>query len=319
MKVSIVIPVYNERVLIVKTVHRTLAAPLPACFDSREVIVVDDGSWDGTSAILREIFAGHPLVRIHDSVINRGKGSAVRVGFRLGSGDVFVIQDGDLEYDPRINFERLLAPFADPGVDIVYGSRFMDRAWPDGMQLPNFVANKVLTYTARALLRVHITDEATGYKAFRRSALTKIPLQAAEFDFCPEVTARASRLGFSIHEVPIRYEGRHLLAGKKIRARDGLKAMWVLVREGLRPISGLLEESRDTPAIPFSLERSGDTVAEGDTHVASLSSDGASFPRPSLPGEASPFLGDTRQEEVAPRTTNPPSPSSALSADNTRS
>lgn len=235
MKVSIIIPVYNERALILEIIRRALAAELPAGF-AREVVVVDDGSDDGTGRLLAGA-AFPPEVRVHSSVLNHGKGAAVRAGFKLAAGDIFLIQDGDLEYDPLENYATLLEPFSDPQVDIVYGSRFLSAPFPEGMAARYWLANRILTVTAATLFRAPITDEATGYKVFRRSVLDDFDLTENGFEFCPEFTAKALRTGHRIVEVPVRYRGRNMLQGKKIRARHAFTAMYALVQHRVSPLS----------------------------------------------------------------------------------
>jgi glycosyltransferase involved in cell wall biosynthesis len=228
MKVSVIIPVYNEKELIGEIVRRVLDAPLPAGWE-REVVIVDDGSDDGTTHLLEK--ARFPeQVRVFNSLINHGKGAALRAGFKLATGDVLLIQDGDLEYDPIQNHAALLEPFANPWVEVVYGSRFLEQAYPEDMAFPNWVANKVLTWTVRLLYRARITDEATAYKVFRRGVLDGVELACTGFEFCPEFTAKVLRKGIEIHEVPVAYRGRNQMQGKKIRFRDGLVAIWTLVR-----------------------------------------------------------------------------------------
>jgi glycosyltransferase involved in cell wall biosynthesis len=228
MKVSVIIPVYNEKELIGEIVRRVLAAPLPGGFE-REVVIVDDGSDDGTTHLLEKAeFA--PEVRVFNSIINHGKGAALRAGFKIATGDVLLIQDGDLEYDPIANHPLLLRPFVDPAVEIVYGSRFLARRHPEDMALRNFVANKILTWTTRLLYGSRLSDEATAYKVFRRSVLERVELDCTGFEFCPEFTAKALRQGYRIHEVPVSYKGRNQMQGKKIRFRDGLVAIWTLLK-----------------------------------------------------------------------------------------
>jgi dolichol-phosphate mannosyltransferase len=225
MKVSIIIPVYNEFPTLHQVLERVRRAPLPAgC--SKEIVVIDDGSTDGTTQALdREQQAG--IVVGHHAAGNTGKGSAIRTGIQLASGDIVLIQDGDLEYDPN-DYAAILEPIVRGEADVVYGSRFLGR--PAGMAWKNRIANRILTAVANLLYRARITDEATAYKAFRTSILRDIQLECRRFEFCPEVTAKLRRLGFRIHEVPIRYNARGIREGKKIRARDGFEALWTLVR-----------------------------------------------------------------------------------------
>ena len=230
MKISIIIPVYNEFPTLAQVLDRVLAAPLPGGCD-REVIVVDDGSTDGTGAVLDEYarrrLSGAPSLLVHHSSVNAGKGAALRVGIARATGDVVLVQDGDLEYDPR-DYEALLAPIVSGQADVVYGSRFGGRV--RGMKAANWAANKILTFVANLLYGTRITDEATAYKAFRAPVIKGIRLACVRFEFCPEVTAKLSRLGYAIAEVPISYTPRSLQDGKKIRCIDGLEALWTLCR-----------------------------------------------------------------------------------------
>lgn len=191
-----------------------------------ELVVIDDGSTDGTTQMLGEqVRAG--VVVGHYSPENRGKGAAIRTGISIASGDIAIIQDGDLEYDPS-DYLRILEPIVRGDADIVYGSRFL--AQPTGMALKNRIANWILTAAANLLYGARISDEATAYKAFRMTALRRLNLECRRFEFCPEVTAKLCRLGYRIHEVPISYNARGIADGKKIRARDGFQALWTLVR-----------------------------------------------------------------------------------------
>jgi dolichol-phosphate mannosyltransferase len=225
MKVSVIIPVYNEFRAFDQVLDRVRRAPLPpSC--TKEIVVVDDGSTDGTAARVQD-YSREGVIVGHRSMLNFGKGTAVRVGITLATGDVILIQDGDLEYDPN-DYARIIAPIVDGRADVVYGSRFLGQ--PKGMALPNMVANRILTTSTNLLYAADITDEATAYKAFRTSVLRKIKLECRGFEFCPEVTAKVLRLGYRIWEVPISYNARGVAEGKKIRARHGFAALWTLTR-----------------------------------------------------------------------------------------
>ncbi|MGO9010845.1 MAG: glycosyltransferase family 2 protein [Bryobacteraceae bacterium] len=241
MKVSIVIPVYNEFLTLPLVLERVLAAPLPAgC--TKEVVVVDDGSTDGTTELLKR-YTDYPLVHVHHSIVNFGKGAALRVGLAKASGDVVLVQDGDLEYSPS-DYVKVLQPIVDGGADVVYGSRFLNPI--GGMKWTNWLANRILTIASNLLFRAGITDEATAYKAFRTNVIRSIRLNCLRFEFCPEVTAKIRRIGCEIHEVPISYNPRHILEGKKIRAKDGYQALWTLIRYRFAPLRSFYETAPDS-------------------------------------------------------------------------
>jgi glycosyltransferase involved in cell wall biosynthesis len=224
MKVSVIIPVYNEFRTFAQVLERVRNAPLPeGC--SMEIVVVNDGSTDGTAKLL----AGYEEsgVVVHHAALNRGKGSAIRTGVEIATGDIVLIQDGDLEYDPG-DYRSLLDPIVRGEADVVYGSRFLGE--PAGMARKNRIANRILTFAANLLYGASISDEATAYKAFRADVLRGVRLECRRFEFCPEVTAKLRRLGYRIREVPIRYNARGIAEGKKIRARDGFEALWTLVK-----------------------------------------------------------------------------------------
>ena len=232
MKISIVIPVYNEFQNIREVLARVIAAPLPVgCV--KEVIVVDDGSVDGTTQFLEKYCPEANLI-VHHSVLNLGKGSAIRIGITKATGEIILVQDGDLEYNPG-EYPSILQPIVDGRSTIVYGSRFQGR--PQGMKLANWIANKTLTLASNLLFRAQITDEATAYKAFRSDVLHGIALKCRRFEFCPEVTAKLRRAGHRIDEVPISYNARGLMDGKKIRWHDGVQALWTLVKYRFVPLS----------------------------------------------------------------------------------
>jgi dolichol-phosphate mannosyltransferase len=231
MKVSILIPVYNEALTLPLVVQRVLAAPLPAGCE-KEVVIVDDGSTDGTTELLKQ-YHDSPLVVVHHSIVNFGKGAALRIGIAKSTGDIILVQDGDLEYDPN-DYPRVLEPLVSGRAKVVYGSRFMKskerKRGLREMKWANWTANKLLTFTANALYRANITDEATAYKAFRREVIDAMKLTCVRFEFCPEVTAKVRRLGYEIAEVPISYNPRGILEGKKIRWQDGVEALWTLLK-----------------------------------------------------------------------------------------
>ncbi len=221
MKLSIIIPVYNEKANIAAVIDAVRTVDMP-----KEIIVVDDGSTDGTSEIL-ESYRDDETIRVHSSVLNFGKGTAIRVGLKYATGDIVVIQDADLEYDPQ-QIPKLVQPIIDGEADVVYGSRF--RGSIEGMRFPNRLANWILAFAANVLYRAKITDEATCYKAFRTDIIRSLPLKCQRFEFCPEVTAKVRKRGFKIHEIPIRYSGRSVADGKKVTWKDGFEAIWALIK-----------------------------------------------------------------------------------------
>lgn len=192
----------------------------------REIVIVDDASTDGTGDRL-ESYRGQPDVKLLAHESNRGKGAAIRTGLASVTGDIVLIQDADLEYDPE-DYPALVRPIIEGIADVVYGSRFAGSC--RNMTFKNRLANRILAWAATILFFKRVTDEATCYKAFRTEVLRSFDLKCERFEFCPEVTAKTLRRKYRLVEVPISYEARTVEAGKKIRAMDGLEAIWTLLR-----------------------------------------------------------------------------------------
>jgi dolichol-phosphate mannosyltransferase len=229
VKLSLIIPAHNEESTIGDVLDRVLATPV-----SPEAIVVDDGSTDGTASVIEQ-YKDDPRVHIVTHPVNRGKGAAIRTGIAYATGDIILIQDADLEYDPG-DFEAILKAFESPDVAVVYGSRRLLKS-NRMSSLSFFVGGVSLTWITNLLYGLSITDEPTCYKAFRASLLKSLPLTCERFEFCPEVTALVARRGIRIVEVPIHYYPRSKKEGKKIGAMDWFEAVGTLIRCRFRPLT----------------------------------------------------------------------------------
>ena len=222
MKISVVIPVYNENRTIYEIIARVHAIDI-----AEEIVIIDDGSTDGTSEKLAEIGKKFENVKVLFHRKNRGKGAALRTGFAAASGEIFIVQDADLEYDPR-DYEILLVPILDGRAEVVYGSRFLGGPhrvlffW-------HYIGNKFLTLISDALSNLNLTDMETGYKVFKKEVLAGVKLKADRFGFEPEFTMKVAKKGYRVYEVPISYSGRTYEEGKKIGWRDGLAAIFALL------------------------------------------------------------------------------------------
>lgn len=221
---SVIVPVFNEGKTIGELLARVLQVSIP-----KQVIVVDDGSTDGSVSVLEE-WEGHPDLVLLSHSSNRGKGAALRTGLEVAEGHFTIIQDADLEYDPN-DYERLLQPLLNGSAQVVYGSRYLALEGHERYKRGVFdLGIRALNVATSWLYGVRLTDEATCYKVFPTELLKRMDLQCERFEFCPEVTAKTARMGITIHEVPIAYDPRSYEDGKKIRLRDGWEALNTLWR-----------------------------------------------------------------------------------------
>ncbi|MBZ5611407.1 MAG: glycosyltransferase [Acidobacteriia bacterium] len=228
MRLSILVPVYNERTVVERSLAQVLAAPLPENME-RELIIVDDCSTDGTSEILERLAAQEPRIHLTRKQVNEGKGAAVRTAIQLASGDFCIIQDADLEYDP-CEYPRLLRPLLDGNADAVFGSRYLVSEQTRALPFWHSMINKHLTLLSNMFCNLNLTDMETCYKVFRTDLLKSIPIRSDRFGFEPEITMKCAKRKLRIYEVPISYHGRTYEEGKKIGWKDGLKALGVILR-----------------------------------------------------------------------------------------
>ena len=228
MKLSIVIPVYNERGTLRQVMQRVLQVPFET-----EVLCVDDGSSDGSREILAELETKYPQLRVFLQPANAGKGAALRRGIQEASGDFVIIQDADLEYDPA-DYPSLLEPLIQGKADVVYGSRFLGSAPHRVLYFWHSVANWILTLTSNCLTNINLTDMETCYKVFRREVVQSIRLEEDRFGFEPEITVKIAKRKLRIYEVGISYAGRTYEEGKKIGWKDGVWALWCLVKYSIQ-------------------------------------------------------------------------------------
>ena len=227
MKLSVVMPVYNEIRTIRQIVQLVSDVPI-----EKEILIVDDGSTDGTREILREL-DGKGGVRVFLQPRNQGKGAAVSVGFRFASGDVVIVQDADLEYDPK-EYLKLLGPIVDGHADVVYGSRFLGGGPRRVLYFWHTIVNRLLTLASNMFTNLNLTDMETCYKMFRREVVQSMTIESPRFGIEPEITAKVARRGYRIYEVPIAYYGRTYEEGKKIGAKDAFSALWTIVKHAVR-------------------------------------------------------------------------------------
>ena len=281
MKLSILIPVYNERTVVERSLAHVLAAPLAEAME-RELIVVDDCSTDGTSAILDRLAASEPCIRLFRHPVNQGKGAAIRTAIQHASGDFCLIQDADLEYDPN-EYPALLRPLLDGHADAVFGSRYLAGQQTRVLPFRHSMINKFLTLVSNVFCDLNLTDMETCYKVFRTDLLKSIPVRSNRFGFEPEIVMKSAKRKLRIYEVPISYHGRTFEEGKKIGWWDGVKALgvilrfWVIDDLYVEPYGrGLLSNLTGTPQYLSWMARIlrpylGDTVLEIGAGIGNIS------------------------------------------------
>ena len=282
MRLSILVPVYNERAVVETSLAKVLAAPLPDGV-GREIILVDDCSTDGTTAILERIVAAHPEIRLIYKPVNEGKGAAIRTAIQHATGDFCLVQDADLEYDPN-EYSRLLRPLLDGHADAVFGSRYLAAEQSRVLPYWHSLMNKTLTTLSNMFSNLNLTDMETCYKVFRTDLLKSIPIRSNRFGFEPEITMKASKRKLRIYEVPISYHGRTFEEGKKIGWKDGVKALgailyfWLIDDLYVEPYGrGHLHNITGTPQYVNWLTRMlrphlGDRVLEAGAGIGNLAS-----------------------------------------------
>ena len=233
-KLSIVIPCYNEAATLESIVDRVMVANRMGL--DLEVLIVDDGSRDGTAEVADNLAGRHTQVRVIHHPTNRGKGAAMRTGFAQITGDVALVQDADLEYSPD-DYPKLLKPILDGRADVVFGSRFRSSEEARILYFWHAAANKGLTFLSNMMTNLNLSDMETGYKVFRREVISRISIRENRFGFEPEITAKIARLRPSprIYEVGVSYSGRTYEEGKKIGLKDGIRAIWCILRYNLFP------------------------------------------------------------------------------------
>jgi glycosyltransferase involved in cell wall biosynthesis len=280
MKLSVLIPVYNERTVVERSIAQVVSAPLPEQME-RELVIVDDRSSDGTWDILTRLAEGIPSIRLFRHEVNQGKGAAVRTAIQQASGDFCLIQDADLEYDPS-EYPRLLRPLLDGHADAVFGSRYLAGEQTRVLPFWHSMINKGLTVTCNMFCNLNLTDMETCYKVFRTDLLKSIPIRSNRFGFEPEISMKCAKRKLRIYEVPISYHGRTYEEGKKIGWKDGVKALgtvlrfWAIDDLYVEPYGrGMLHSLTGTPQYLSWLTRIlrphlGDTVLEVGAGLGSL-------------------------------------------------
>ncbi len=227
MKLSVVIPVYNEEKTVCELIAKVRAVDVG--FD-KEIIIVDDCSSDGTGKVLQELCEKEPDIVLKSHDVNQGKGAALRTGFKSATGDIVVIQDADLEYDPN-DYKQLLGPILDGHADVVYGSRFLGGGPHRVVYYWHYLGNRFLTTFSNMMTDLNLTDMEVCYKMFRKEVIQNITICESRFGFEPEITAKvAQNKNWRVYEVPISYYGRNYDEGKKIGWKDGVRAIWCIVK-----------------------------------------------------------------------------------------
>jgi len=224
MKLSLVIPVYNEKDTVEKVIELVREADTGT---EKEIVVIDDGSTDGSLDVLKNVKEKYPEIKMHFKDVNRGKGDTLKVGFKMTTGDYIIVQDADMEYDPR-DIKKLIRALHDEKADVVYGSRFGGN-YKDMSNL-HYFGNKLLTMVTNLLFGVMLTDMETGYKLIPGDFARSIDIKSQRFDFEPEITAKILKAKLKLKEVPITYKGRSKFEGKKITWKDGFSALFSLIR-----------------------------------------------------------------------------------------
>jgi glycosyltransferase involved in cell wall biosynthesis len=226
MKLSVVIPVYNEKTTVSDIIDKVRHTEVGV---DKEIILVDDCSSDGTAEVLAEVCRDQPDLVLFSHEVNQGKGAALRSGFKAATGDIVVVQDADLEYDP-VDFRQMLGPILDGHADVVYGSRFLGGGPHRVVFYWHYLGNRFLTTLSNMMTDLNLTDMEVCYKMFRKEVLEKIEIRENRFGFEPEITAKVAKGQWRIYEVPIAYYGRGYAEGKKITWKDGVRALWCIMK-----------------------------------------------------------------------------------------